>query len=94
LENIFHLFFPPTSLSPCPVSPSLAVFFSLSVSSLVFVYEILKSPNALMSSALLAAPPYFIIASSMLHRYCYYGPRIDPGLAIRIQPVKSAGGKP
>jgi hypothetical protein len=52
------------------------------------------SPNALISSALLAAPPAFIIFSSILHRYCYCGPRIEPGRAILIHPMKSAGGKP
>jgi len=30
----------------------------------------------------------------MLHKNCYWGPRIDPGLAMRIHPIKSAGGKP
>lgn len=76
------------------MSPSFAIFFSFAVSSLVLVYEILKSPNAFINSALLAAPPAFIIASSILHKYYCYGPRIEPGLAIRIHPVKSAGGKP
>lgn len=54
----------------------------------------LRSPNYLTSSSLLAYPPAFIILSSMLFRYYCCGPRIDPGLAILIHPIKSAGGNP
>lgn len=93
MQMIIHLL-AALSLSACPVSPSFATLFSFSVSSLVFVYEILRSPNALINSALLADPPAFIMASSILHKYCCYGPKIEPGLAIRIHPVKSAGGNP
>ena len=89
---IFHFF--PVNLSPCPRSPFFAISFSFYVKSLTFVCVMLKSPKALISSFLFAYPPAFIIFSSMLHKYCYYGPNIDPGLAIRIQPMKSAGGNP
>ena len=84
----------PLSLSAWPRSPSLATFLSPSVRSLFLVVDMLKSPNALMSSALLAAPPAFIIWSSILFRYYCCGPRMEPGLAILIHPIKSAGGKP
>lgn len=90
---IYHLF-ALLSPSPCPRSPPLATLFSWSLRSLFLVVDILRSPKALTSSALLAAPPTFIIWSSILFKYCYYGPRIDPGLAILIHPMKSAGGKP
>ena len=67
---IFHLF-ASASLSPCPMSPFYAIFFSYSVSSLLFVFEILNYPNALISSALFAVPPAFIIFSSILFKYYY-----------------------
>ena len=78
----------------CPAWPNLAIYSSYWVKCLVLDYVMLSSPNIFTSSALLAAPPNFIIASSAFTRYYYYGPRIEPGLAIRIHPIKSAGGKP
>ena len=93
-KSSFSHFLAPVSLSPCPKSPYFAIFISCYESCLTYVVEMLISPNYLTSSYLLAAPPAFIMASSILQRYCCCGPRMDPGLAIRIQPVKSAGGKP
>lgn len=42
----------------------------------------------------LASPPKSSILRSILLRYYCYGPRIEPGLAILIQPMKAAGGNP
>ena len=53
-----------------------------------------KALTFAMSCLRLASPPKSSILRSMLFRYCCCGPRMEPGLAILIQPMKAAGGKP
>ena len=50
--------------------------------------------NFVMRMRRFSWPPRSSMRWSMLFKYCYWGPRIDPGLAILIQPMKAAGGKP
>ena len=64
------------------------------MSAALAVGEILLLLTRARRFLLLASPPSSSILRSMLFRYCCCGPRIEPGLAILIQPMNGAGGNP
>ena len=88
---------------PCPVSPSICTLASSALNSccaagLAISIPVVDVPKAELTLAIsyrrLASPPKSSILRSILLRYCYCGPRMEPGLAILIHPMKAAGGKP